>query len=394
MLQFQQIGLPEHTEQLRTEVREFLSTEYPSGRRRNSDFTSGHDPEFSKALGSKGWIGMTWPKEYGGHERTFFERYVVTEELLAAGAPVSAHWIADRQSGPLLLRFGTEAQRQKLVPAIARGESYYSIGMSEPNSGSDLASVRTSATQVQGGWVINGTKLWSTDAHRNHFMIALVRTDAPSDNRHAGLSQFIIDLGKDGVQVRPIRNMTGNEDFNEVVFTDYFVSADDMVGEPGNGWAQVTSELGYERSGPERFLSAFRILVELVRSLQLQTQKETQTQTPGGAPSSAGVSSEQKARLGGLVAQLITLRRMSISVAGMLQAGDSPNVEAALVKELGNNYEKLVPEVARLVLPLSQRSPMLDAALQDTLLLSPAFTLRGGTREILRGVIARGLGLR
>ena len=382
MLQFQQIGLPEHTEQLRGEVREFLRTEFPSNRRRNSDFTSGHDPAFSQAIGKKGWIGMTWPKAYGGQERSFFDRYVVTEELLAAGAPVSAHWIADRQSGPLLLRFGSEDQRQKLVPSIARGESYYSIGMSEPNSGSDLASVRTSATPVQGGWVINGTKLWSTDAHRNHYMIALVRTEAPSENRHAGLSQFIIDLGKDGVQVRPIRNMTGNEDFNEVVFTDYFVAEEDMVGEPGNGWAQVTSELGYERSGPERFLSAFRILVELVACLR-EAQDAAQV-----------VSDQQKAQLGSLIAQLITLRRMSISVAGMLQAGDSPNVEAALVKELGNNYEKLVPEVARLILPTMKRSQRLDEALQDTLLLSPAFTLRGGTREILRGVIARGLGLR
>ena len=382
MLQFQQIGLPEHTEQLRGEVREFLRTEFPSNRRRNSDFTSGHDPAFSQAIGKKGWIGMTWPKAYGGQERSFYDRYVVTEELLAAGAPVSAHWIADRQSGPLLLRFGSEDQRQKLVPSIARGESYYSIGMSEPNSGSDLASVRTSATPVQGGWVINGTKLWSTDAHRNHYMIALVRTEAPSENRHAGLSQFIIDLGKDGVQVRPIRNMTGNEDFNEVVFTDYFVAEEDMVGEPGNGWAQVTSELGYERSGPERFLSAFRILVELVACLR-EAQDAAQV-----------VSDQQKAQLGALIAQLITLRRMSISVAGMLQAGDSPNVEAALVKELGNNYEKLVPEVARLILPTMKRSQRLDEALQDTLLLSPAFTLRGGTREILRGVIARGLGLR
>ena len=376
MLHFQQIQLPPDTEQLRSEVREFLTGSFPAGRRPNSDFTSGHDPEFSKALGQQGWIGMTWPKDYGGHERSYFERYVVTEELLAAGAPVSAHWIADRQSGPLLLRFGTEEQRKKHVPAIARGEAYFSIGMSEPNSGSDLASVRTTATAVQGGWVINGTKLWSTDAHRNHFMIALVRTEAPSDNRHAGLSQFIVDLSREGVEVRPIRNMTGNEDFNEVVFTDYFVSDEEMVGEPGNGWAQVTSELSYERSGPERFLSAFRVIVELARSL-----KETGT-------------AEQKAQLGRLVAQLITLRRMSISVAGMLQNGASPSVEAALVKELGNNFEKLVPEVARLVVPRKEQSAELINALQDTLLLSPAFTLRGGTREILRGVIARGIGLR
>ena len=215
-------------------------------------------------------------------------------------------------------------------------------------------------------------------------MIALVRTAAPSADRHAGLSQFIIDLQADGVTVRPIRNMSGREDFNEVLFTDYFVTAADMIGEPGNGWAQVTSELSYERSGPERFLSAFRILVELVRSLQ--------------QPADGLSDRDGRVQLGGLIAQLITLRRMSISVAGMLQEGKKggapPAVEAALVKELGNNYEKLVPEIARLALPVAQRSPGLRAALQDTLLLSPAFTLRGGTREILRGVIARGLGLR
>src|SRR5262249_42110369 len=153
--------------------------------------------------------GMTWPKKYGGGERTFFERYVVTEELLAAGAPVSAHWISDRQSGPLLLRYGTEAQRERFLPSIVRGASYFSIGMSEPDSGSDLASVRTSAKPVNGGYVVNGTKVWTTDAHRNHFIIALVRTEPPSENRHAGLSQLIIDLRGDGVRVRPIANMSG-----------------------------------------------------------------------------------------------------------------------------------------------------------------------------------------
>ena len=376
MLQFQQIRLPDEAEALRSEVREFLRDAYPAGLRRNSDFTAGHDPQFSAALGAQGWIGMTWPKQYGGSERTFFERYVVTEEILAAGAPVSAHWIADRQSGPLLLRFGTESQREKYLPGIIKGESYFSIGMSEPNSGSDLASVRTMAKPVDGGWAVNGTKLWSTDAHRNHYMIALVRTEPPGDNRHAGMSQFIIDLRRaEGITVRPIRNMSGAEDFNEVVFQDYFVTPDDMVGEPGNGWTQVTSELSYERSGPERFLSAFRILVELARCLE-------------------GGSAAAQAELGKLVASLITLRRMSISVAGMLEKGDSPSVEAALVKELGNNYEKLVPEIARLALPVAERSPDLTAALTDTLLLSPSFTLRGGTREILRGVIARGLRLR
>ena len=376
MLQFDPVQLPEGAKALRCEVREFLAANADRIAVPNSDFSSGHDAEFSARLGERGWIGMTWPKAYGGAERSFFERYVVTEELLAAGAPVSAHWIADRQSGPLLLSSGSEEQCARYLPAIVRGESFFSIGMSEPGTGSDLASVRTAAKRVEGGWRVNGTKLWTTGAHLNHYMIALVRTAPADGNRHAGLSQLIIDLAAPGVAIRPIRNMAGGEDFNEVVFDDVFVADADVVGEPGNGWSQVTSELGYERSGPERFLSAFRVYVEFVRLVG---------EEPGRFEAAA---------VGRIAAHLMTLRRMSMSVAGMLENGKAPNVEAALVKELGNNFEKLLPEIARAAAPLNGDQERFRRTYAETLLLSPSFTLRGGTREILRGVIARGLGLR
>ena len=376
MLRFDPVALPDNAVALRREVRAFLEAYDGELPRPNSDFGSGYDPEFSARLGMRGWIGMTWPTVYGGGGRSFFERYVVTEELLAAGAPVYAHWIADRQSGPLLLRYGTEAQRQEYLPSIVEGRCFFSIGMSEPNSGSDLASVRTSAQPVAGGWLVNGTKLWTSGAHRNHYMIALVRTQPRGDDRHAGLSQFIVDLKGEGIEVRPIRNMAGDEDFNEVVFSDAFIPAENVVGEPDNGWEQVTSELGYERSGPERFLSAFRVYVEFVRAVGI---------APGA---------HQAAAIGRIAAHLMTLRRMSMSVAGMLESGETPNVEAALVKELGNNFEKLLPEIARLALPPEADQTGFREAYADTLLHSPSFTLRGGTREILRGVIARGLGLR
>ena len=380
VLQFDAIRLPATTVALRQEVREFLLTHQKMIGTPNSDFTTGHDPAFSALLGEQGWIGMTWPNAFGGGEKSFFERYVVTEELLAAGAPVSAHWIADRQSGPLLLRFGTDEQKARYLPGITRGESFFSIGMSEPNTGSDLASVRTTATRDGDAWRINGTKLWSTDAHRNHFIIALVRTAPASDNRHAGLSQIIVDLREDGAQIRPIRNMAGGEDFNEILFDNIRVPLDRVIGEPGNGWQQVTSELAYERSGPERFLSAFRVLVEFVHAC-------------GAQPSAAAT-----AVIGRAVAHLLTLRRMSISVAGMLEEGKSPEVEAALVKALGNDFEKLLPEMVRLATPdgadIDSAWARFRTVYADTLLLSPSFTLRGGTREILRGVIARGLGLR
>ena len=375
-LDFEPARLPPEAEALRAGVRDFVERELPGDYLRNSDFNEGHAVEFSRKLGMRGWIGMTWPKQYGGGERSFFERYVVTEELLAAGAPVSAHWIADRQSGPLLLRYGTEDQKLKYLPPITRGESYFSIGMSEPDSGSDLASVQTRARAVDGGWILNGTKLWSTDAQRNHYMVALVRTGPAGESRHEGLSQFIVDLHDDGVTVRPIKNIAGDEDFNEVVFEDCFVSEENLVGAVGNGWEQVTSELGYERSGPERFLSAFRVFVEFVRYV-------------GASP-----SDEESALIGRLASHIMTLRQMSISVAAMLQAGKNPATEAALVKSLGNDFEKALPELVRLFAPdLGPKHP-LRWCLEQTLLHSPSFTIRGGTREILRGVIARGLGLR
>ncbi|MFT5562597.1 MAG: acyl-CoA dehydrogenase [Litorivivens sp.] len=372
-LNFGPVSLPANADELRREVRAFLAEEdswFP-----NSDFNAGSSAEFSQRLASKGWIGMTWPKQYGGGNRSFLERYVVTEELLAAGAPVSTHWIADRQSGPLLLKFGTEAQRQKFLPPITRGESFFSIGMSEPDTGSDLASIRTSAVKVEGGWSVNGSKIWTSGAHMNHYMVALVRTEPASDNRHAGMSQFLIDLKGPNVTVRGIKNLAGESDFNQVFFDDVFVPDDYVIGEPGNGWVQVMSELGYERSGPERFLSSFLVIVEFIREV------------------GANPTDEQAVLIGKLVAELVALRRMSISVAGMLEEGKTPSTEAALVKELGNNFERIVPETIRSLMPVDAAERFLTT-LNDTILHAPSFTLRGGTREILRGVIARGLGLR
>jgi alkylation response protein AidB-like acyl-CoA dehydrogenase len=376
---FAPVALPPECEALRREVRQFVAEEKAAGRwRSSSDFGSSHSPEFSRRQGARGWIGMTWPKRYGGHERTTLERYVVTEELLAAGAPVGAHWVADRQSGPQLLRYGTEEQRREYLPRIARGEIYFSIGMSEPDSGSDLASLRTKAVKVEGGWAITGTKVWTTWAHRNHYAITLCRTGPAEPDRHSGLTQFITDLEGPGVTVRPIRNLAGREEFNEVAFDGAVVPDANLVGTVGEGWKQVTSELAFERSGPERFLSALRLLVELAGRL-------------GADPDPRAAEA-----VGRFAAHLWTLRKMSLSVAGMLQAGEAPNLEAALVKDLGNALEREMPEITRLVAPRrgEPANDELEDMLRDVVLNAPSWTLRGGTREILRGIIARGLGLR
>ncbi len=371
----------EAAEQLRMQVRASLDDAL-TGRTAAERALSwtGFDLDFSREMAKQGWIGMAWPKAYGGHERSALERYVVLEEKPTAGAPVGAHWVADRQSGPLLLRYGTEAQKRAILPRIAAGECVFCIGMSEPDSGSDLAAARTRADPVAGGFRVNGTKLWTSNAHRAHYMILFCRTDNnEGDDRHAGMSQLLVDLTTPGITIRPIRDMAGGEDFNEVVFEDVFLTDDAVIGEQGNGWAQVMGELGYERSGPDRFLSSFALLVELVRVL-------------GDSP-----SERTNELLGRITSRLIVLRRLSRSVAGMLERGENPSLQASLVKDLGTQLEQDIPEIARQLVAIEAAPGSADpyaAVLAHTLMVAPAFSLRGGTREILRGIIARGLGLR
>jgi hypothetical protein len=336
------------------------------------------DRAFSRALGEAGLLGMIWPKAYGGHERHPLERYVVLEELLAAGAPVGGHWIADRQTGPHILKLGTPEQKEKYVPAMARGELWACIGLSEPGAGSDLASVRTQARETDKGWVLNGQKIWTSGAHEAGLMLALVRTEEGSQ-RHAGLSQFLIDMDTPGVIVRPIIDMAGNHDFNEVFFEDALIPHGALIGEQGAGWKQATAELALERSGPERYLSSYLLLVALIDAV------------------SETADAQVTALIGRLTAELWTLRQMSMSVAAKLAAGEDPMVEASVVKDLGNSFEQDLPKLVQAALPADFNladGSKLARVLRHLLIASHSFSLRGGTREIIRGIIARGLGLR
>ncbi len=367
-------------EVLRHEVRDFLKTALADRTPvQKAESWTGLDPEFSRAVGKRGWLGLTWPKQYGGHERSALERYVVLEEMLAAGAPVGLHWIGDRQSGPLILRVGTEEQRQTYLPKLAAGEAFCCIGMSEPNTGSDLASARTRAAKVQGGYIVNGTKVWTSFAHLSHYMILFCRTGS-SEDRHGGVSQFLVDLhNTPGLTIRPIYALTGEHHFNECVFKDAFIPDAALLGKEGDGWNQVTSELAFERSGPERFLSSYWLFVELIRAL-------------GPNPTDAGAIA-----IGRLTAHFMTLRRLSRSVAGMLQNGENPALQASMVKDLGALVEQELPEIARNLVdaePDEKSTHDFAAVLAHTMMHAPSFSLRGGTREILRGIIARGLGLR
>lgn len=356
---------------LRQQVRQFIAEELAEQRftPQVDSWVVGWDDTFSRRLADRGWLGVTIPTEYGGQGGSFLERFVITEELLAAGAPVAAHWIADRQVAPSILKFGTEWQKQKFLPEIAAGRCFFGIGMSEPDSGSDLASVRAKGTRVDGGWRVSGTKVWTSWAHRSEYFIALVRTEPRDENnRHAGLSQFIVDLRAEGVDIRPITSIGNHHHFNEVFLDDVFVPDEMVFGEIGEGWHQVTSELAFERSGPERYLSPFPLFAGALDAIDGNEQVVGQT-----------------------TGRLFALHHLSLAVAGALQRGESVETTAALYKVIGTMTEGDIVEQAAL---LAAEAPELADFVAKGLLQRPGFTLRGGTVEVLTGVVARGLGVR
>jgi alkylation response protein AidB-like acyl-CoA dehydrogenase len=374
-------NVPETTEEteLRQQVRAFLRQELETGGYTpGADcWVSGASPAFSHKLGAMGWIGMTWPRAYGGHDRSPLHRLTVTEELLVAGAPVAAHWIADRQTGALILKFGTEQQKQTILPRIAAGSCFTCVGLSEPQAGSDLAAVQTKATRRGSGWVLSGRKIWSTVAHLSSYMTVLARTSpAEGKNRHVGLSQFLVDLSLPGIDISGIRDIAGQIHFNEVVFDDVVLGDDALLGHEGRGWEQSMGELAMERSGPERFLTTFLLLEQTVEVIRDHVPP---------------------ALLGDLIARLVTLRAMSRGIAKRIEDGERPDTEAALVKQLGNAFEKHLFNAMRSVLATLPEGdiPGRLLALRDEIQLRlPSHSLRGGTTEILRGVIARQLGVR
>jgi alkylation response protein AidB-like acyl-CoA dehydrogenase len=359
---------------LQSEVRAFLDERLPPGTYPLGLGMAGNvDANFSRDLGAQGWIGMALPTEYGGGGRTAVERQIVVEELLTRGAPVGFHWTADRQSGLNILHNGTEQQRRELLPGICRGEYSFAIGMSEPDAGSDLASLRSKAVLDGNTWHVNGTKIWTSGAATATHILGLFRT---SDDRHGGMTQFIIPAGTPGMSVSTITFIDGTQHFCEVVFDDLQLSDSARLGEVGAGWGQNTSELALERGGVDRWMSLMPILEHWATTDAVRDSVPAQID------------------LGRILARLWAYRGMSLSIARLVDSGHFPVVEAALVKEMATQFEQ---ESLALVRRHYGHTPSLtsddpwEALLAQAVLVGPSWTLRGGTTEILRSVISKGL---
>ncbi len=367
--------------ELQAEVRAFLHDELPPGSHEPGlGMSARHDKAFSKKMAERGWVGMALPTEWGGSDRKAVDRFIVVEEMLRWGAPVGYHWVADRQTGNVIAKFGSDEQKARFIPKICAGELGFSIGMSEPDSGSDLASVTTRAERDSGGWIVNGTKIWTSNAHTNDWFICLLRTQPvdPDGNKRQGLSQFLIDLhDTPGLELSPIPFLNGEHHFNEVSFHDVFVPDENVVGTPGMGWNQNTTEMAYERGGPDRWLSTFSTVEQLLR----------ETADTDLGPRMVELFGELAARWWGI-------RNLSLSVARLIDSGEAPSVESALVKEMGTRFE--IETIERLVdvfdreLSLDSDS-LFERLLAQCVLTGPGNTIRGGTIEILRSVASKGL---
>ncbi|MDB5576313.1 MAG: Acyl-CoA dehydrogenase [Bradyrhizobium sp.] len=382
VLSFDPIRLPDECQLLRREARAFLTEQAERGMFDPGTPGGGKAADhkaFARKVAEKGWIGLTWPKRYGGQERSYLERYVLTEEFRVGNAPTRQYFTADRQSGPTLMKYAAEHIKDQILPRIVKGEVQFCIGLSEPNSGSDMFAANTKAVKVDRGWLVNGTKTWTTNGQTADYMIGLFRTSpALADNRRHGLTSFLVDMRTQGISCSPIGQMNGVHDFCEVAFQDVFLPEDGVIGEIDAAWKQATTELAYERSGPERFLETIYLLPALLHRL-------------GATPDRRAAEG-----VGRLVAQLHTLRRMSVSVSGMLQAGQEPTVSASIVKDLGTIWEQALPSHVRELAAFSDEGDgdALGRLLPYALASAPKYTVAGGTTEVLRGIIARGLGLR
>jgi alkylation response protein AidB-like acyl-CoA dehydrogenase len=375
-------------EEFRQEIQAFLEKELPPGTDRIQEdrWVNGFSPEFSRKVAQKGWIGLTWPKEYGGQERSYVDRLILTEEMLRYGAPVNAHWFADRQMGPAILAHGTEEQKQEFLPGIIQGEIVFSIGQSEPEAGSDLVSVKTRAEEKDDHFLINGQKVWTSGAHEAHYMYMIARTD-PEAKKHKGISEIIVDLKLPGITINPLKDLTGGVHLNEVFLDNVKVPKKYLVGEKNRGWYQIMSQLDYERSGIERLMSNYPLLRDIASWVKEASLPQS-------------VKAKIRQQLAALEIESEVGKLLCYRIAWMLSTGVVPNYETAMTKFYCTEFEQRVANAATKILglygqlmpgskavPLSGRAPM-------NFLYSPAYTLQGGTSQIMRTIVAtRGLGL-
>jgi alkylation response protein AidB-like acyl-CoA dehydrogenase len=360
-------GWTDEQEALRAEARAFAADAVAEHGRHNDGWLTGWSREVSRALAARGWIGMGWPVEFGGGGRPPLDRLIVAEELISAGVPIGASWFADRQMGPALIHSGTPEQQRRYLPLILSGETTWCIGMSEPDAGSDLASLRTAARRDGAEFVISGRKIWTSFAARADFCYLICRTGS-GPRRVDGISEVIVPMDTPGIAVTPIKDLVEGEHFCEVVFDDVRVPVANLVGEEGNAFAQTMRQLEFERGGVDRLVSN-RALFELARA-------RADTDRP--------IVRQELARLEAAyrIGRMLVIREV---------LGQAPKGFSAATKCFCTEHEQRVADfVARVLGPAAT----LWNDVTRGIAYAPSYTIMGGTSNVLRNILGeRVLGL-
>jgi alkylation response protein AidB-like acyl-CoA dehydrogenase len=379
-------GFTEEQNRFRQEVRNFLKEEIKKGYWKPAcdAWIQGFDPEFTKRVAQRGWIGLTWPKEYGGQGLNYIDRLILTEEMLRYGAPAACHWFADRQIGGSIVTYGTDEQKRELLPKIIAGEAYIGLGMSETEAGCDLASLQTRAIEDGDDYIINGQKTWTSGGSFVNYFYLLARTD-PEAPKHRGISEFIIPADLPGINRIPMIDITGTEAWNDVFFDGVRVPKKCLIGEKNRGFLQALQQLDYERSGMERLMGNYPLFDAIV-----QFAKENKLSQ----------ESVIRNKLAQLRIEFEVGRLLIYRVALVMDEGQAPNREAAMSKAYSTAFEQRLAKVAMEVLgPYGQLvsdsklAPIRGLAVHSYL-ASKGYSLQAGTSEILKNILAtRGLGL-
>jgi len=347
---------------------------------------------WERKLHSGGWSGINWPKEYGGRGATLVERAIFAEEMARARAPEIINIVGQNLAGPTILQFGTEKQKQRFLPKIISSDEVWCQGFSEPNAGSDLASVRMKAERVGDKFVVNGQKIWTSFAQYSQWCFALVRTD-PELPKHKGLSFLLIDMASPGISIRPLRQISGESEFNETFFDNVEVPIENILGDVNDGWRIAMATLAHER-GPEdalgRQIRFKQELDQLLMTLSAQDRGE------GKAIDDRDV--RQKLALS--VIEVEVMRLNSLRTFSKFLNGEERGPDASLIKlywshAAQNMYENALDALGPLA-PLGGNDPLAPAAgrFQLSYLQSKAFTIYSGSSEIQRNIIGeRMLGL-
>ncbi|MFN0148035.1 MAG: acyl-CoA dehydrogenase family protein [Dehalococcoidia bacterium] len=363
----------------RRDLKAFLASEVGPGRG-----NGGSDQAFSQKLAARGWIGVAWPKEFGGQGLGAVEQMIYTEEMILANAPRGYHFTAERQVGPSLIRHGTEDQKREWLPRIMGAGVSFALGLSEPGAGSDLAAAATRADRDGDEYVVNGQKIWTSNAHISDCIWLVVRTDQAAP-KHKGISCLMVDLQSPGISIRPLYDMTGGHHFNEVFFDQVRVPIGRRVGEENSGWYILAEHLDFERSGIERLIDLEYIFQDVMDAARAKARAGT-------------LGSALRSQLAELALELEVGRLMCYRVAWMQSAGQVPNAEASSAKIFGTEWSQRMMAVAMRLLGLEGAASAEGSPLASTVrfgyLNAVSRTIAGGTSEVQRNIIAtRGLGL-